>query len=214
MRHTLPPIPMTTTSERTTPPWRFAITLCAQFALIVGVPAQAMFTYFAGEPVILQTAPVDPYDLLRGYSQTLNYEISQVANLEKLPGWAEIQAELDTEEQDPSQPILIYVTLGSPETEMNQGIPAPWEPVAVGLNSPKDLAIDEVALAGQLYYGQVTYGLERYYMPEDQKDGINEHIADINRRFPTDPPMVVEVRVRGNQAVPATLWVGDRTYRF
>ncbi len=205
---------MTTTADHSLPPWRFALTLLAQFALIVGVPAQAMLTYFTGEPVILQTAPVDPYDLLRGYSQTLNYDISQVTTLEKLPGWDEIQAELDSEEQDRSQPISIYVTLGSPETETNAGIPTPWEPVAVGLNPPKDLAIDEVALTGQLYYGQVTYGLERYYMPEDQKDGINDHIADINRRFPTDPPMVVEVRVRGNQAVPATLWVGDRAYRF
>ncbi|TVQ59425.1 MAG: membrane-anchored protein [Spirulina sp. DLM2.Bin59] len=205
---------MTTTSETTTPPWRFAVTLLAQFALIVGVPAQAMITYFAGEPVILQTAPVDPYDLLRGYSQTLNYEISQVPTLESLPGWAEIQAELDTEGRDPSRPLLIYVVLGSPEAEANPGIPTPWEPVAVALNRPRNLAIDEVALAGQLYYGQVIYGLERYYMPEDQKDGINDHIADINRRFPTNPPMVVEVRVRGNHAVPATLWVGDRAYRF
>ncbi len=205
---------MTTTSDTTTPPWRFAVTLLAQFALIVGVPAQAMITYFAGEPVILQTAPVDPYDLLRGYSQTLNYDISQVSILEKLPGWETIKAELEADADNAFQPMLIYVTLGSPETEMNQGIPTPWEPVAVGLNPPKDLAIDEVALAGQLYYGQVTYGLERYYMPEDQKDGINDHIADINRRFPTDPPMVVEVRVKGNHAVPATLWVGDRAYRF
>jgi len=34
----------------------------------------------------IKTIPVDPYDPLRGYSQTLNYEISRLDNLRSLPG--------------------------------------------------------------------------------------------------------------------------------
>ncbi|HEY9819014.1 MAG TPA: GDYXXLXY domain-containing protein, partial [Candidatus Obscuribacterales bacterium] len=68
---------------------------------------------------------------------------------------------------------------------------------------------------GQLYYQQVTYGLERYYMPEDQRDTINTEIMELNQAFGNEPPFVVEVRVRGNgYAVPISLWVGDRQYQF
>src|ERR671932_2927426 len=72
------------------PTWRFWVPLLFQTALILGVPAQAVYTQLTGKTVILQTVPVDPYELLRGYSQTLRYDISIQDNLRKLPGWKEL----------------------------------------------------------------------------------------------------------------------------
>ncbi|HAA32846.1 MAG TPA: membrane-anchored protein, partial [Cyanobacteria bacterium UBA8553] len=68
-----------------TPIWRFWVPLLFQTILILAVPAQALYTQLTGKTVILQTVPVDPYELLRGYSQTLRYDISRQDNLRKLP---------------------------------------------------------------------------------------------------------------------------------
>ena len=73
--------------------WRFWIPLILQTALIAAVPAQAVYTHLTGRTVVLKTVPVDPYDLLRGYSQTLAYDISQPNNLKSLPGWKTIPQE-------------------------------------------------------------------------------------------------------------------------
>ncbi|MDB9495131.1 GDYXXLXY domain-containing protein [Spirulina major CS-329] len=192
--------------------WRFWLPLAAQIALIIGLPSQAILTYVAGETVMLQTVPVDPYDLLRGYSQTLSYQISNLDNLRTLPGWNGVY---QAQEQQPDRAISFYLTLTTPVEPSTTERPAPWQPVAIGLTPPDDLDADEVTLQGVLQYNQVAYGLERYYMPEDQRDRINDEITDLNRRFGNNPPMGVEIRVRDNGAsVPVTLWVGDRAYRF
>ena len=69
------------------PQWRFWLPLCLQIALILTVPIQSAYTLILGKTAILQTIPVDPYDLLRGYSQTLRYDISRPETLRSLPGW-------------------------------------------------------------------------------------------------------------------------------
>ena len=77
--------PPTPESPRPISIWRFWAPLLFQTALILAVPAQAVYTQLTGKTVILQTIPVDPYELLRGYSQTLRYDISIQDNLRKLP---------------------------------------------------------------------------------------------------------------------------------
>jgi uncharacterized membrane-anchored protein len=205
---------MTTSSSRPPlPHWRFWLPLAAQLAIIIGVPAQAIYTYTTGTSVILQTAPVDPYDLLRGYSQTLNYEISQAATLETLPGWDAVVAR---QEDQPNQTLAVYITLERPDSPPTDTIPDPWQPVAIAPDFPTALTDNQVVLTGRLSYQWVQYGLERYYMPEDQRDTINTEIMELNREFQNEPPpVVVEVRVaRNGTAVPVSLWVSDRQYRF
>ena len=68
------------------PLWRFAVPLLLQIGLVLVPPAQSVYTHITGKTVILQTIPVDPYDPLRGYSQTLSYDISRLETLKKLPG--------------------------------------------------------------------------------------------------------------------------------
>lgn len=94
------------------PTWRLWVPLLLQTGLILAVPAQAFYTQITGKTVILKTIPVDPYDPLRGYSQTLNYEISRVDNLRSLPGWQELVKQ--------QAGTRLYVILEAPESAKSQ----------------------------------------------------------------------------------------------
>ena len=201
-------------SPRSLPPWRFWVPLVLQTALIVGVPAQAVYTHLTGKTAILQTAPVDPYDLLRGYSQTLTYDISRQDTLEKLPGWKEL-----TKNKPQYKPLSLYVVMEAPTQQVFDGRPKAWKPVRVSSDRPSNLPANQVALKGILRYRSVTYGIETYYFPEDRRERFNNDInkaqSGEERRQGKPLPFVVEVKVdaQGN-AVPVSLWVRDRNYRF
>lgn len=189
-------------SPRQIPIWRFWLPLVFQAALIIVVPAQDAYTSIAGKPITLQTAPVDPYDLLRGYSQTLRYDISDVNALKKLPGgkWLDQHASGD-----------FYVVLEAP-IQSNSQPPKPWKPMRISGDRPTQLAANQVAVRGNYNGWQVTYGLETYYMPEDQRQRINTEISQVQRQ---PQAFVVEAKVDSSgHAVPISLWVRDRNYRF
>ncbi|MDJ0707801.1 MAG: GDYXXLXY domain-containing protein [Leptolyngbyaceae cyanobacterium MO_188.B28] len=188
------------------PGWRFWAPLALQAALIVAIPAQDAFTYVTGRQVTLQTAPVDPYDLLRGYSQTLSYEISRPETLQQLPGGEDFfNAEANGAKE-------IYVVLEAPNSA-NNNPPEPWRPVQVSASPPTNLANNQVALKGEYRRRRVLYGLETYYMPEDQRNQINGDIGQVQRQ--NQQAFVVEVRIDGQgNSVPVSLWVSDRNYRF
>lgn len=195
--------------------WRISIPLLLQTVIILAVPAQAMLTYFTGRTVILQTAPVDPYDLLRGYSQTLNYEISSVDTLKALPGWDTIPVDELNLPPYPPNGTPIYVILEAPEKSRDRATPLPWEPVRVSATKPQNLPENQSVVRGIVRSLWVDYGIERYYMPEDQRNQINQEIRDIQRQFGEEPPFVVEVKTRPNgNVVAVSLWLGDRHYRF
>ncbi|MFB2882194.1 GDYXXLXY domain-containing protein [Floridanema aerugineum] len=192
--------------------WRFWLPLAFQTALIVAIPAQAILVHLTGKTAILQTIPVDPYDLLRGYSQTLSYDISRQQSLEKLPGWKE----LNNQKRDS---LNLYVILEAPKEQTSSGRPKPWKPIALSTSRPVDLPKNQVALKGRLRYGTVTYGLESYYFPENQREQFNKDISQaqtgVERSQGKPLPFVVEVKIdsQGN-SVPVSLWVRDRNYRF
>ncbi|HAX79376.1 MAG TPA: membrane-anchored protein [Cyanobacteria bacterium UBA11372] len=195
------------------PSWRLWLPLVFQTALIISVPAGAIFIHLTGKTAILQTAPLDPDDLLRGYSQTLSYDISRRDTLEKLPGWKEL-----TKNRRSQEPIALYVILEAPETQISSGRPLAWRAVKVSSDRPINLPLNQVVLKGVLRYGSVTYGVESYYFPEQQRQQLNDDInqAQSNRgQQEKAQPFVVEVKVdaEGN-AVPVSLWVRDRNYRF
>ncbi|NER81674.1 MAG: GDYXXLXY domain-containing protein, partial [Leptolyngbya sp. SIO1D8] len=114
------------------PIWRFWIPLAAQLMLLVSVPAQSAYTYLTGETIVLQTAPVDPYDFLRGYYQTLNYQISDRQQLLSLPGGEEVLG--DTNQ------TRFYLVLEAPEEASGNAEVHPWQPVRVSAMRPDDLA--------------------------------------------------------------------------
>lgn len=194
--------------------WRFWAAMLVQSALIVAVPFQSMRTYANGQSVTLQTAPVDPYDLIRGYSQTLSFEISDTENLRQLPGGREVFSRNGEYEFTDTS---LYVTLKAPtETAISSedsGMPTAWRPIAISLERPQSLPQDQVALKGRYDGWRVQYGLETYYMPEAQRNDINQHISDVQRS--DDQAFVVNVKVdgRGN-SVPVSLWVEGDRYQF
>lgn len=207
----LQPLPLPSpAAARRLPSWRFWLPLLLQASLIVAIPARDAYTYVAGKPVTLQTAPVDPYDLLRGYYQTLRYDISDVALLRSLPGGNQLVAAPETS-------LPFYVILEAPAaiatTTATTTAPQPWKPVRISPDRPAELAANQAAIQGQFNGGQVTYGLETYYMPEDQRQQINADIGQVQQQ--NQEEFVVEVKVdAGGNAVPIGLWVRDRNYRF
>jgi uncharacterized membrane-anchored protein len=197
--------------------WRwFFIPLLIQLGIIGSIAAQASYTYFTGKTVMLKTLPIDPYSLLTGYSQTLTYEISNLDRIKQLPGWKVIAATTKTK-QSPTNPqidqkvdtnnyrgLTIYVLLEA-QAQPDQ----PWQAVDVLANQPQNLKPNQIALKGTVQDITIRYNLETYYMPEDQRDEVNEVIGNGRK------PAIVEARIdaQGN-AVPIKIKVGDRTFAF
>jgi len=190
-------------------PWQFWLPLVMQVALILAAPARSMYTYNMGESVLLQTAPVDPYDLLRGYYVILSYQISRPDTLDDLPGWEDIEAAQN------QRSLPVYVVLDPPSGKAIsevEGKGQPWLPVRISRDRPT-LDPDQVALKGLYHWGSLTYGLERYYIPEDQRVEINERINQLQRSQPES--YLVEVKIDGaGEAVLVSLWIGEKNYRF
>ena len=205
------------------PGLRFWIPLLLQIGLIAAVPAPAVYTLVTGKTVVLQTVTLDPYYLMRGYYQILSYDISQNKNLEKLPGWKDLPSD-----KKPCPPGIVcpdqkthkvktgtsfYVILESPKDAVNSGSPKAWKPVGISLANPANLPANQIAIQGKYNGGRMEYGLETYYMPEKEREKVDRDIgqAPMGRR----QSFVVEVKVdKTGHAVPVSLWIRDRNYRF
>jgi uncharacterized membrane-anchored protein len=198
---------------------RLAVPLFLQSLLICSIPFQSIYALATGTTVILKTMPVDPYDLLRGYYQTLSYDISSFNTLRKLPGWAELNrdssgAKLRQRDQDTINiNQQVYVTL-SKITATNSQTPVAWQPIAIGDKLSVDLSADKIAIKGTSNGSSIVYGLETYYMPEDRKDSVNR---DINQAQSSGGKrnLLVEIKVDNRGlATPVSLWVGSKQYQF
>lgn len=186
------------------PLWRFIVPLLLQLIILLSIPSQSFYTYAVGETIVIQTLPVDPYDLLRGYSQTLRYEISDLNELKQLPGGKDLE-----------QAETFYVILQAPESQEQQP-PLAWIPTRISIKKPQDLTEQEIAIAGTREdYQWANYGLETYYMPENIREQINREISQLQQQSNQERPFVVEIKVdpQGN-AIANSLWIGDRNYKF
>lgn len=204
------------------PMWRFWVPLLLQIGFILAVPAPAVYTHITGKTAILQTEPVDPYDFLRGYYQVLSYDISNQATLQRLPGWNKLPGKLESCPPgiNKCKPRYLvesgtnfYVVLEAPKNQVSVGRPQPWKPVRVSLERPQDLPTNQIALQGNYNGWQARYGLETYYMPEAKQAEVNTNIREAQAQ--QRQALVVEVKVGANgHAVPVSLWVRDRNYKF
>ncbi|WP_309732249.1 GDYXXLXY domain-containing protein [Chamaesiphon sp. OTE_75_metabat_556] len=196
-------------------PYRnFWLAMGAQFALLATIAAPAIYTLNTGTTVFLQTVPVDPYDLLRGYYQTLNYDIADRAKLAKLPG-----GNIFKDSKSKPKAGEFFVTLALPSTA-GQRVARPHSllsasAIAVSATRPTNLPTGQIAIRGTLttasswWRNQLSYGIEKFYMPESQKDTVNSEIGRNPRK------LLVEVKIDSNgHPVPVSLWVGNKSYRF
>lgn len=198
------------TKKQSQPSWRFWLPLALQTSLIIAVPIQAVYTYTTGKTVILKTIPQDPYDLLRGYSQALTYQISDLQNLEKLSGWEDVQKEAPLKPGD-----RLYIVVQAPSSQLTTNPPPPWNPVAISRRLPENLPNNQIALQGRYNYNQVEYGAETYYLAESERDKINAKINQSQRTATEKNPFVVEVKVDSKGfAVPVSLWIGNENFKF
>ncbi|WP_019499086.1 GDYXXLXY domain-containing protein [Pseudanabaena sp. PCC 6802] len=191
--------------------WRLLLPLGFQALLLLSIAIPPLYTEISGRTVVLKTIPIDPYDLLRGYSQTLTYEISLVENIKKLPGWETLPRRLDYNHSSLSIPNQtgFYLILEAPQGSSK--IPQPWKPVQIQTSLPMNLPANRVALKGTVNYGRIEYGLETYYMPEELRKEVNNAVTESNRK----QSGAVEIKVDANgRAVATQLWAGDRNYRF
>jgi uncharacterized membrane-anchored protein len=195
---------------------RFWVILALQVVLIVAVPAQALYTQMNGRSLVLQTAPVDPYSLLQGYSVTLSYDISNPANLAKLPGGKELEAKRKSAQASLNRrnvDLEFYVILQAP-TEAGGQPPQAWKPIAVSSARPDHLPANQMALRGSDYQGRPRYGLETYFIPEDQRDELNDKIRQL-QAGQSKPAIVVEAKVGSDgNALPIAIWLQNKRYQF
>ena len=195
---------VTPSSENRLPWARLWLPLLFQTALILVVPLQKLYTYQTGKLVILQTVPVDPYDLMRGYSQSLSYDISNLETLKNLPGGDSLK----------QREGKFYLVLESP-TDSQQVPPLPWKAVRVSIDPPQNVDKFQVILKGEIkrsYLSTAVYGLETYYMPEDQRKKMNQMIQQVRRS--RQNTFVVEVKIdqNGNSTLVG-LWLQGQVFR-
>jgi uncharacterized membrane-anchored protein len=180
------------------PQRNFWLALTAQLLMLGMVAAPALYTRNTGTTVFLQTAPVDPYDLLRGYYQVLGYDISDRAMLQKLPGGEFLQKyKLDRHE--------FFLTLALPAT----GERTAAKPIAVSSQQPTNLPKNQIVIRGIANGTRITYDIEKFYMPESEQQNVNSGI-DRNRQ-----KLLVETKIDSSgHPVLMRLWVGEKGYSF
>jgi uncharacterized membrane-anchored protein len=194
---TAPLTPEMRAQEPVVPQRNFWLALAAQFLLLAAIPAPTIYTLNTGTTVFLQTAPVDPYDILRGYYQTLGYDIADRAMLAKLPG-----GEILKEPKSGSREI--FVTLELPPAGRKAA-----KPIAIARQRPTNLPSNQIAIRGIISNWQIRYQIEKFYLPETEQQNVNQNI-DRNRRN-----LLVEVKIDSTgHPVPVSLWVGQKSYSF
>ena len=181
--------------KRKIPLWRFVVPLMVQVAIVLSIPAQKVLTITNGTTVYLQTAPIDPYDVLRGRYVTLNYDIAQRSRLETLSGWSEDWS-YDT--------LTLYVVLEPPADGRSR---EPWQPISVSATYPDILEAEQQVIKGRWQRGRLDLGLGAYYIPEAIGDPLEDDIRD----NPTKTRAEVKVDKHGKTAL-ISLWVEDRNY--
>ncbi|WP_414542910.1 GDYXXLXY domain-containing protein [Nostoc sp. CCY0012] len=201
------------------PIWRLLVPLLIQTGIILAVPTQAMYTNIAGRDVILQTLPQNPNNVVQDFSLNLDYNISRVDNLRRLPGWDDLLRRNQGRNRQLLPGTNLYVILQ--EQQFSEGgVPRAWRPVRVNSTLPQSLPSNQVALRGVYQNNAITYGVETYYLPEQERQQISNDIFESAQQIRGSRgrqirPITVRVRVdpQGN-AVPVSLWVRDRNYRF
>ncbi|MTJ49299.1 GDYXXLXY domain-containing protein [Dolichospermum sp. UHCC 0259] len=211
------------------PIWRLIAPLLVQVGLILAVPSQAMYTDVTGKTVILQTVPVNSNDVVRGSSLNLDYNISRPETLRRLPGWNDWLRRNSRRGRQIAQGSILYLVLQERQSfdsegrSRNRNELLSWRPIRVSSNRPVYLSNNQAALKGNYQDGLINYGLENYFIPEEQRQQINEDISQIQEtRNGRQQPILVRVKVdpQGN-AIPTGLSIRDangergyRNYRF
>ena len=152
----------------------------------------------SGREIVLPIRPVDPRDLFKGDYARLGFDISLVApelmpEPDKLPPNVIYQR---------TAPKTVFVTL---EQQADQS----WKAVAVATRWPPSMAPNQIVLKGQTQSWdrrRVSYGIERYFVPE----GTGGRIEELARN--SKLAAIVAVDGKGNAAIKGLVTDGKRIY--
>lgn len=190
---------------------RLLIPLLLQAGIILAAPARNIYIEFTGKTVILETAPVNPDDILRSNYVALDYNISRIETLKKLPGWNQLVKQYPGTNQryfPIAQDSNLYIIM--------QGSTQVWKPMRITSELPLTLPENQVALRGKYRYGTIIYGLEKYIIPDNQSEKINKEVFNNQQIFNKhSQPIKIKVKVdaRGN-SVPINMQIGNDYYDF
>jgi uncharacterized membrane-anchored protein len=119
-----------------------------QLAILAAIPLRQAKARALGTEITLETAPVDPYDLLSGYHVTLAYRAEQL-------GYAGGDGD--------GGPAWLVVAPGSPA----------WQAVTCSRGLPSH-AEGHVAIAAEVVHGHCSIPTaHRFYVPEDRRQEID-----------------------------------------
>ena len=168
----------------------FAAAVVLQLVILAAVPSRQIVTHKTGVTVILKTAPIDPYSVMSGYYVTLTYEISRLSDAmrSRLIENKDCYVVL---EQDPNEPYGF------------------WNAVSASMDFPKTLVPGQVVIKGRYEGWTITYGIERYYIPEEKRQTLEQAI----RKNRDATRIEVKVDTKGN-AVLSRLLVGNEVYDY
>ena len=130
----------------------FILAVFVQLLILAMVPAKQVYTRMAGKLITIETAPVDPYDIMSGYYVTLSYKISQAGGSSRPSG-------------------KVYVVL----EESDDGI---WSDVSVHDKWPEKIDADQIVIKGKGERWRIKYGIERYYIPEKGRENIERQVRN------------------------------------
>lgn len=132
----------------------FLLAVLAQCAILAAVPGRQVYTRLTGKPVTIRTAPVDPYSFLSGYHVTLNYEISRPWNRTADEQWRE-------------NGQTRYVLLERGEDDI-------WSATSMHEELPEQVRENAVMIKGRLRSGRILFGIEAFYIPEDDRQEVEQ----------------------------------------
>jgi len=163
----------------------FALAVALQVLVLLGMVGRHTYTLQTGAPILLKTAPVDPWDIFRGEYVVLGYEISSLhSNAVVMEGGPFKR----------SQNLWVVLQPGDPF----------HTPVRVSANRPTDLAAGQVALKGRVEWVniwdgatgrelpagemqlQMRYGIEQFYVPQGQGRDLETRLEQMSVRALVD----------------------------
>lgn len=169
----------------------FVLAVLVQLGIVIYPSAQKIAIRSVPENVItLRTKPVDPYDVMRGYYMTLNFEISEP------PGFTHDEGRVGE---------TVYTVLERGDDEV-------WNAVSTSYAMPalkQGQRIIKGWVAQRSWRGLIMYGIEKYFVPETMGEEIEQKIRDRRQQILVD----VAVDEHGDGAV-LRLHVGDAVYEY
>lgn len=167
----------------------FIIAVLVQSLILAAIPAKKMFTLKSGAEIRVRTVPYDPYDILSGYYVTLRYDFSQAPPYEHQKGQ------------------VVYAVL----EKNSDGV---YELKSYSIDKPSKLKNGQIFIKGSIkneFRGNVSYGIEKYYMPEQMRDEITSEI----RKWQGKGQVLVDLKVDkdGNPAI-VRLIINGKSYEY